>query len=506
MNKKHFLFSAFAATLSVLPSFAQSWNPLEGIGYSVETGGTFSGGDVAPFWLTSGKYGLYSVKDNSGYLRARVFRSHRQDEERNWRLGYDIDLVAPVEHTSPFFIQQLNADLYYRDLCLSVGAKQRSMELKNDRLSSGGMTYSGNARPVPQVRLSLPEFWKIPGTKEWLAIKGHVAYGMFTDGRWQEDRCAPDRQYAKKVLYHSKAGFLRMGNEKKFPLTFTGGLEMYAQFGGEAWNIENRADATNPQNHIKLGHGLSDFYHVFIPGGSDATDGDFDGKSGNQLGSWHFQFKWKGKDWSAKAYAEHYFEDHSQMFFEYGWKDMLWGAEINLPRKFFISTLLYEHLRTSDQTGGIYHDATGNYNTQISGKDNYYNHGIYPSWQHWGQAMGNPLLLSPIYNEDGSMKFRHNRVTAHHFGLSGSALCRLGMRHYCFDYNMRFSHVRSLGTYDSPLVNPRYGNYFGLEVFCRPVQYMGWQFGVSVGTNGGNLLGHNAGASITIRRVGVFGI
>ena len=38
------------------------------------------------------------------------------------------------------------------------------------------------------------------------------------------------------MLYHSKAGFLRIGNENAFcPLSIEMGLEMVAQFGGNAY-------------------------------------------------------------------------------------------------------------------------------------------------------------------------------------------------------------------------------------------------------------------------------
>ena len=36
-------------------------------------------------------------------------------------------------------------------------------------------------------KLSIKNYLAIPGTRNWLAFKGHLAYGMFTDGNWQED-------------------------------------------------------------------------------------------------------------------------------------------------------------------------------------------------------------------------------------------------------------------------------------------------------------------------------
>ncbi len=36
------------------------------------------------------------------------------------------------------------------------------------------------------------------------------------------------------------------------------------------------------------------------------------------LGSWNFALAWKPKsDWSVKLYYQHFYEDHSMLFFDY---------------------------------------------------------------------------------------------------------------------------------------------------------------------------------------------
>lgn len=497
--KRNLLISACVGlACSALPASAQISRLTHDVDYAVEMSGTASSGDYAPFWLTSNRYGLSSVENNSGYIRGRVQRSTQADSTRLWRVGYGLDLAIPANYTSKAVVQQFYFDVDLRAFRLSVGAKERGESLKNAALSSGGLTQSVNARPVPQVRVELPDFWAIPGTHNWLAVKGHLAYGLFTDNRWQRETHPEGALYSANALYHSKAGFLRIGNEKKFPLSFIGGLEMSAQFGGEAWNLGRRTDdPTFDNSHVNMGHGFKSFWHAFIPGGSDAFDGAYLNNEGNQLGSWHFQLNWKGKDWNLKAYAEHFFEDHSQMFLEYGWKDMLWGVEATLPKNPFVSTVLYEHLRTTDQTGGLYHDATPELGIQISGLDNYYNHSFYGAWQHWGQAMGNPLLLSPVYNENGEIKFKHNRITAHHFGLSGQPLPELS-------YRLLFSHVRSLGSYEVPNIKPQFANYFMAQADYAPRHFHGLSFSAAVGSNGGSLIGNSFGGMLTLRKTGHF--
>lgn len=464
------------------------------IDYSVEATASLSK-DATPFWFTANRYGLSAIGDSWGYLKVGLEHNTAIDSAYNWRIGYGASLATGYGLSSPFFVQQLYADFDWKALRLSIGSKERPSELKNPYLSTGGMTRSMNARPIPQVRFEVPEFWVIPKTGGWLAIRGHIAYGWYTDDSWNEDFHASGSLYSKGSLYHTKAGFLRIGNQKKFPLSFTGGLEMNTQFGGEAWNVGHRADDTSgfTGEYIDLPESLSSFWHAFIPGGDDgARDGQFKNVEGNHLGSWHFSLDYTGRDWSARAYAEHFFEDHSQMFLEYGWKDMLWGVEVALPKNPIVSTILYEHIGTTDQTGSIYHDATANLPIQISGADKYYTHMIYGAWQHWGHNIGNPLLLSPIYNADHRITTYHNRIKSHHIGLMGNPTDEI-------NYRALYTHVKSLGSYTVPLIDPLYANYFLLEVGYTPKKVNGITLQASLGANTGSLLGHQLGGLLTLR-------
>ena len=463
----------------------------------------FSGGDFAPFWFTSNRYGLSSHHNNYGYLRGAIGRDVMADSLRTWRIGYGADIAVAVGMGSKhFIIQQLYADIQWKVLRLSLGQKERPLELKNQALSSGAMTTGINARPLPQIRLELPDFWIIPGTKNWLALKAHIAYGWYTDNAWQREYNGNNKAfyYTTGSLYHSKAAFLRIGNKEKFPLTVTGGLEMSCQFGGTGHNIWQRSgfDATIEEN-VNLLNGFKSFWNAFIPGGSDVNDGNiYANREGNQLGSWHLRADYHGKGWSVAAYMEHFFEDESQMFWQYGWKDMLWGVEINLPKNPFLSSLVYEHIGTMDQSGAIYHDKTAVIPEQISGCDQYYNHHIYGAWQHSGYVMGNPLLSSPMYNDklangkfNHNLMVYHNRINAHHIGLCGQPTEEWGWR-------FLYTHEKSLGSYYTPTPDPQKANYLMAEVIYKPRQVKGLGITASYGHNDGEILGKSNGGMLSV--------
>lgn len=462
-----------------------------GIAYSVVAKANFSN-DNSPFWMTSNRYGLSSVYGDTGYLCTGITRSVENDSLNNWRIGYGIEFAGAYNFTSPIVVQQAYADIEYKSVRFSIGAKERPMQLKNPTLSSGSLTLGINARPIPEVRLELPKYRNVAGRCNWAAVKGYIGYGLLTDGRFAKDYVRQEGRYSDGVIYHSKAGYLRLGNAKKFPLTFEGGLEMACYFGGKSYNTRPWGVQTNVIRHRA---GIKDFFNALIGLGSDSTDGEgYENAAGNSLGSWVFSLKYHGKEWGARVYYDHFFEDHSQMFFEYGWKDGLWGIEVELPRNAIISTAVYEFANTTYQSGPIYHDSNNEIPDQISGADDYYQHALFAGHQHWGQAVGSPLFLSPLYNHNASLDFTSNRFQAHHLGISGDPLPAL-------NYRLLYTHIKSYGTYGNPFDEIRRNHSFLAEASYKFPK--GWQAAFGLGIDHGKLTGNNIGVALTVKHQGL---
>lgn len=465
----------------------------EDLKYGMSLRGTGGSGDIAPFWFTGNRYGLGPIRSNTFQARAYIRRDAEADSLRNWRIGYGADVLAGYGSQSEFCIQQAYVDFQWKMLRLSLGQKQRASELKNELLSTGGMTLGINARPLPQIRVEMPDFWDIPGTKGWLGFKAHIAYGFYTDNRWQRNWNAGNASnlYTQNSMFHSKSLLIKIGNEKVEPLTLKWGLEAACQFGGSGYNQVGYMG--EKIEHVKLGGNI---FKAFFPSGGDKNDDAYANAVGNHVGSWHFRLDWTGKGWSVGAYMDHFFEDHSQMFMQYGfWKDMLLGVELNLPTNRFVSGVVYEHVGTMNQSGPIYHDATVENPQQISANDSYYSNHIYGSWQHGGFVMGNPLILSPMYNEHlgmgRSMSAYFSRLNAHHVALNGSPFDWLSWR-------AMYTYEKNLGTYDKPTKDPLYGHFLLLEATYRPKSIEGLTVSAAYGHNHGSLLGKSDGAMLTV--------
>ena len=152
-------------------------------------------------------------------------------------------------------------------------------------------------------------------------------------------------------------------------------------------------------------------------------------------------------------------------------------------------------MRTTDQSGPIYHDATATFDESIYGTDNYYNHQIYGGWQHAGFSMGNALLTSPIYNQNGMIVFMDSRIKAHHIGIEGNPTNEIG-------YRLLYTHEKSFGSYSAPRTDPTKGDFLMVEASYCPHQIKGFKVGAAYGQNWGKLLVQSKGVMLTASYTG----
>lgn len=475
-----------------------------------ETQLSLSDGEHTPLWLNANKYGLSSLSTTNGYLRASAQKPVKADSASRWSWGFTADVAVAAGYTSTVVLQQAFAEVRWLKGLLTVGSKEQPMELKNQQLSTGSQTFGINARPMPMVRLSLPNYWDVPLTRHWLGVKGHIAYGMQTDGRWQQHFTNKSHRYTRHTKLHTKAGYLRFGREGSW-FTAEAGMEMACQYGGTAY-------IDSPDGLVKIDNedGIQGAWRALIPGGSEVGEGIYKNKGGNHVGSYLLRLNLNQKHWKLSAYADHYFDDHSQMFFLdydgygqgerynewehsrwllYGLHDIMLGLELQLKRTPYISNIVVEYLYTKYQSGPIFHDRTLQLSDHIGGRDNYYNHHIATGWQHWGQVIGNPLYRSPLYNHDGTIRVTNNRFWAWHAAVSGQPTPRLAYRLLC-------TWQRGWGTYDAPLPNPQHNvsllaeAQYRLSTSARRHSPQ-WTLRAAWAMDRGGLIGNNMGLQLT---------
>ena len=176
---------AVATLLHAANTFAQTEEAEDATSYKAEVFGSASSGSTTPFWMVSNRYGVVPLDANNGYLNAGVF--HQQHFGKGFRWSAGLDIVAVVPRYRNVYIQQIYAELGYKSMLLSVGSKENRHSLWDHSLSSGDMVLSSNARPIPEIKLSMPEFTVVPLTKGWMQVKGDFAVGKSFDTKYLEN-------------------------------------------------------------------------------------------------------------------------------------------------------------------------------------------------------------------------------------------------------------------------------------------------------------------------------
>lgn len=468
--------------------FAQTEEAEDATSYKAEVFGSAGSGSVTPFWMVSNRYGIVPLDANNGYLNAGVF--HQQHFGKGFRWSAGLDLVAAVPRYHNVFIQQVYAELGYKSLLLSVGSKENRHSLWDHDLSSGDMVLSANARPIPEINLSIPEFTVIPKTKGWMQIKGDFAVGRSFDAGYLKDLNSK-QIYIENTLWHHKSFYVRIKDtQNDFPFSGIVGVQHYAQWGGTS---------SDPKIGVQP-HSLKDFLRVVCgkEGGDNATVSDQVNVLGNHYGSYDMKLEYTRPDWKLAAYYQHYFEDKSGMIFVNG-TDGLWGVQIDLPRFPWLRKVVTEYLVTRNQSGPFHfiifdHDK---YHGPGGGGDDYYNNGEYKTGSsNFGRGLGSPLLPAPEYNTNGDVDFKNTRVRAWHLAFEGDLSPMVS-------YRLKYTLTNSWGTPYTPFLNNKRNSSGLVEIKYRHPRLQGWEFTGAVAGDTGSIYGDNAGFSLSICKRGI---
>jgi hypothetical protein len=443
--------------------------------------------DITPFWIVNNTYGTVPLRSGNAYVRGNMYWSRYFNND--FRICSEIDLESARRHSSSFFVQQLYISLSYKSLSLTVGAKEYYNSILHKSLSLGDFTYSPNARPIPGINLSIPEFITVPLTRGIFLFKGDFAVDKSTDSRYIEQTKYPEEDYAKDILWHHKSlFFLFQDPQRHFPLSLTFGFVHAAQWGG--W--------TSGEGLGKLPHSFDDFVRIVLGkgGGDNASLGEQINVLGNHLGTYSLKIGYKHPKIDISGYKQHYFDDKSGM--EYAnWRDGIWGLECAFNNRSLLKKLVFEYINTTNQSGPMHFLGAENRPSRGGGNDDYYNHTQYiTGWSHWGRSIGNPLLTSPEYSKDGAIYFQNNRVKGLHLGLEG-------MISPAFSYRILATGMYAWGRLSYPFLKRKEDFSTLFEGSYIPPRLKEWKIGLQTALDFGDLYGHHFGCALKISKSGL---
>lgn len=481
------------------------------IDYRASVTANASTDDFAPYMIGSWNYG--KVTGASGIWHDGFFAKRMDYSSRfSWGAGVEYLLgygsAAEYRHyfgdshwgeegnrQAPARIQQLYAEMKYRSLFLRVGMKEEpSIGIVDDDLSSGDLTLSNNARPIPGLSAGFTEFQNIPLTNGWVQINGSIMYGPFTDSRFRRDTfnhwtgllCDDTWFTYKQCTFRTKPSE---------PFSVTVGLQAGAIFAGNAKQYYKG----NIETEYRRGFRFKDAFNMLFP--HQGNGENF--YTGNTTGSWVLRARYRFRnDSEAAFYFEGPWEDGSGIGRQNGW-DGLWGLQFNFPAPGIISKAVVEYFDFTHQSGPLLWSEVDNPGTTItsgvSGNDNYYNNSLYGTYSNYGMSIGSPFVVSPLYNTNGRPEYLHNRARGFHAAVMGRLAGSM-------EYKAMVSYQKAGGYGSNPAIHRLHDTSAMLQIGWTPTAIPALTVKGQIAFDAGNLRGNNLGALVGVTYSGSFDI
>lgn len=486
MKQYHFLIYSLLFILPAVPAYSENPDTTgrTEVGYQLEMFGSASHQSTTPFWMHNNTHGIVPLDADNGGLLGGVNGSYRVNPNLSIQAGFDCIYTI---RDKPYF-HQIYISSDFHAFRLKAGSKEYSHSLLDPSLSSGDWAFSANARPIPEINLSIPEFTPVPFTRDYLHVKGDFAVGKFMDDDYILSLVDPNSSYAQGRLLHHKSGYLKLEKPSGNSFFLVLGLEDCAQWGGRHSKFGNQ-----PQS-------LSDFWRVIkgSEGDSHATVSDQINALGDHLGTYTVKAGFAHSGWELSAYKHHFFTDKSGM--EYAnWRDGTWGIECTLPLP-FLKKWVFEYLYSLNQSGPFHFPfsipSRPDMKTRYGGGDSYYNHSLYNTgWSYFGQAIGNPLITSPEYNTNGSLGFNDTRIKAFHTGIKGNVSPNLS-------YRLITTYMEGYGSHGNPYLKKKQSLSGLLECSYVYPKWKNCTFTVQFAADAGDMYKHNFGCLLKLKRIG----
>ncbi len=463
--QKHILFFLFFLA-TAFSLFAQK----DSLKYDVQLMSLVSSGHYAPFWQQSNRYGSVLSSPNSSNLFIGIDKSLGNSKQL-FKYGYKAKLLLQTDYKQTHaYFHELYVQGKLAVFDLIVGKREEYLGCQDSVLSCGGILFSKNTRPMPKITAGIEHFTPVPFTQGWIEVKGAIAHGWFTDNT-----------YMKDVYLHHFYAYGRVGG--KLPVHLSYGVDHVAQWGGY-----NATEGQQPNR-------FSDFIRIIEgkQGGKGSLETDQINALGNHIISQSLKVETEWRGFKLDAYWQNISEDGPIDIIgkTINASDGLWGVSLRNNGFPIVKGLLYEYLRTVDQSGPI-NEKDG---IVYGGTDGYFTNSVYQEgWNYFNRTIGTPFISSPFYNKNGTIYTLNSRVVVHHFGAEGDIKG--------YNYRLLASFSKNYGAYYAPFPSMIKNSSLLLEIHKSFPRLQGVEAGISLAADFGKLYGNSTGCMITLRKRG----
>ena len=390
-------------------------------------GGYTSNGTV-PFWLRSNQYGSVPLDGASLSLVGFARKDYVPGKEKLFDWGASFEGRANLGQGSNLTLIEGYGKVRLGIFELRAGRSKKITGLCDTTLSSGSWSISGTSLGIPEVELSVRDFWTLPWLGELFAFKGNFSHS------WMGDL-----QMSRFILLDTLT--LRSYLHQK---------SLYGRFGKPSWRIKFYAGL----NHQVVWGSEQDYYledytltplqtYLYVVTGKKYSNGYIQAeRQGNHLGSLDLGLEYRFNTVTIFIYRQSFYEAGALSKLA-NIQDGLNGVSLinneHGTKCIFWKRFVVEFLYTKNQAGQPWSPETG------SPYEPYFNHGQYiTGWSYNGIGLGSPFITTRAYiRKDLPVHpdeyFVNNRVMVFHLGGEGAI--------NSISYRFKASWSRNYGTY-----------------------------------------------------------
>jgi len=375
---------------------------------AIQTLGGYTTPGVVPFWLRSNQFGSIPLDGASLSLIGSVRKDYDLSGDKLFDWGASFEGRANLGQGSDLTLIEGYGKVRLGIFELRAGRSKKITGLCDTTLSSGSWAISGTNLGIPEVELSVRDFWTLPILGQLFAFKGNFSHG------WMEEK-----DMARYIL------------QDTVPVTsFLHQKSLYGRFGKPTWRLKlyggfnHQVVWGDEQKYYLDDYTLTPaetFYYVVT--GKRYSNGYIQQeRQGNHLGSIDLGFEYRLSKVKLMIYRQNLYEVGGLAHFA-NIQDGLNGIYLENNQSGTNPTrwgkFLFEFLYTKNQAGRPWSPVFG------SPYEGYYNHGQYTTgWSYLGSGLGTPFISTLKFIRDGlpahpSEYFVNNRLILFHVGVEG---------------------------------------------------------------------------------------
>jgi hypothetical protein len=358
---------------------------------SIEIGGFISDSlNTIPFWQRSNQNGVFQRGSNKFYLTNKfLVKFDTTNRKLQFQIGYQI--LGYPGTVKEVFVPELYVRIKRESVYFTLGRKANFLGFADTTMTSGSISWSNTALPIPALNISLDSYQKLKF--DFLYFKGHISNGWFFD-----------QKSVNGSFLHQKSIYFRFGKPTNRILLYSGILH-HVQWGG----TPNYTVPTEDSRFLnkRFSSDFVTYLNVFFPLSrppeipSIYSKYDLENRIGNHNGQFDFGGSIDYPFSVLSFYKQTYFETGQTFSSLTNIDDGLFGfsyaSKLTHPK---LKRFAIEFVNTTNQ--GIYRPGLlrliGFHGRHYGTNQNYYfNHGQYlDGWSYNGVGLGTPFIIPNV--------------------------------------------------------------------------------------------------------------